>query len=113
MNLLICIGGTEQYLNPRSNPFPKAELIHWNRQNSEEEPAWRLLVGEEVLLREEWAGGPTPELQLLLRNFCLTVQKARQCSSKEEGPQLNTFSVKRHLYQVVRRTRGTTWHLAE
>src|SRR2546421_1490957 len=70
VNLLICIGGTEQYLNPRSNPFPKAELIHWNRQNSEEEPAWRLLVGEEVLLREEWAGGPTLELQLLRHNCC-------------------------------------------
>jgi hypothetical protein len=45
--------------------------------------------------------------------FAFTVQKARQCSGKEEGPQLNTFSVKRQPYQVVRRTRGTTWHLAE
>ena len=113
VKLLIYIGSVEQYLNQRSRSFPKAELVHWKRQNSEEELAGRLLVGEEVLLREEWAGGPTPELQLLLRNFCLTVQKARQCSSKEEGPQLNTFSVKRQLYQVVRRTRGTTWHLAE
>src|SRR6266571_6624218 len=70
VNLLICIGGTEQYLNPRSNSFPEVELIHWKRQNSEEELAWRLLVGEEVLQREEWTGGPTPELLLLRRNFC-------------------------------------------
>ena len=45
--------------------------------------------------------------------FALTVQKARQCSGKEEGPQLNTFSVKRQLYQVVRGTRGTIRHPAE
>jgi len=37
VNLLISIGGTEQYLNPRSNPSPKAEFIDWKRQNSEEE----------------------------------------------------------------------------
>ena len=65
------------------------------------------------MLREEWGEGLHLSYRCFDVTFALTVQKARQCSGKEEGPQRNTFSVKRQLYQVVRRTRGTTWHLAE
>jgi hypothetical protein len=61
-------------------------------------------------------GGPAPELQLLRRNFCLYDSESKTVLRQRRRPsthQLNTFSVKRQPYQVVRRTRGTTWHLAE
>jgi hypothetical protein len=66
------------------------ELIHWKGQKSEEELAWRLLVGAEKGISERGMGWEGLHLSYCCFDvtFAFTIQKARQCSSKEEGPQL-------------------------